>query len=165
MTWIPMRVAAVVFLVALSPILISSAQERSNAADAGQAAIKKAVAGYTEALNRHDAHAAAMCFAEDADFVDPNGARAHGRKEIERYFEEAFSNRLRTARRKDSVRSVRFLTPEIAEVDNDWEVTGSRATDGSGVVIPPYKGIHAWVMTMHDGRWLITIFHGVRYPA
>ena len=165
MTWTPMRVAAAVLLVGLSPFLVSFAQQRPNASDANQAAIKKAVAVYSEALNRHDAHAAAMCFAEDADFIDPGGARAHGRKEIEQYFEEAFSNRLKTAHRKDSVRSVRFLTPEIAEVDNDWEVVGSRATDGSGVVMPPYKGIHAWVMTVHNGRWLITIFHGVRFPV
>jgi uncharacterized protein (TIGR02246 family) len=82
----------------------------------------------------------------------------HGRKGIEEGFAALYAGPLKTAQRKDAVKSIRFLTPEIAEVDNDWEVTGLKNPDGSD--IPLRKGIHAWIMTKQNGHWLITIFHG-----
>jgi uncharacterized protein (TIGR02246 family) len=56
------------------------------------------------------------------------------------------------------VRSVRFLKPDVAAVDVDWEMTGAKNQDGT--VRPTRKGIHSLVMTKQgDGSWLIAIMH------
>lgn len=151
------RVTLVFFLLASFPLAVSLARQQSDTST-DSAAIKQAVALYSDALNRHDARATAMMFSEDADFRDSAGTSFHGRKGIEEGFTSLFAGRLKTAQRKDSVRSIRFLTPQIAAVDNDWEVTGLKAPDGSD--LPPSRGIHAWIMTKQNGHWLITVFHG-----
>jgi uncharacterized protein (TIGR02246 family) len=149
---------AVLFLLSMP-----TARGQSNSTDADSAAIKQVVASYTSALNRRDAHATAMCFAADADFMDTTGESAHGRKEIEDFFARAVAGRLKSATRKDTVRSIRFLTPEIVAGENDWEVTGAVTADGT--VIPTFRGRHAWVMTKQNGQWFITVFHGMRLPS
>jgi uncharacterized protein (TIGR02246 family) len=152
--------AVLAVFIFLSP---RSAQGQSNTVDADSAAIRQVVANYTSALNRRDAHGASMLFAEDADFVDTTGESAHGRKSIQEFFERAFAFRLKSATRKDTVRSIRFLTPEIVAEENDWEVSGAIASGGSGT-IPTFRGRHAWVMTKQNGQWFITVFHGMRLP-
>jgi hypothetical protein len=54
------------------------------------------------------------------------------------------------------------LTPEIAVVDDIWELTGVRAPDGSGN--SDRKGVFAWVLTKVNGQWLITVSHEVEFP-
>jgi hypothetical protein len=49
------------------------------------------------------------------------------------------------------------LTPEIASVDIDWEMTGAKAADGSD--IPLRKGLLEPVMTKQNGHWEMTVFH------
>jgi uncharacterized protein (TIGR02246 family) len=147
----------------LFPLWIPAASGQSSPTDADSAAIKQVVTNYSSALNRRDPHAAAMLFAEDADFMDTTGESAHGRKEIEEFFARAVAGRLKAATRKDTVRSIRFLTPEIVAEENDWEVTGAITADGT--VIPTFRGRHAWVMTRQNGQWFITVFHGMRLPS
>jgi uncharacterized protein (TIGR02246 family) len=133
------------------------AQNQSNAADPDAAAIKQIITDYSERLNRHDAHDVASLFAEDGDFTNMRGASHHGRKDIEAFYTTLFSGPLKNVRRTDTVKSVRLLSPEIAAVDGFWEMTGTRAADGSDN--PLRKGLFDYVVTKQNGRWLITIFH------
>jgi uncharacterized protein (TIGR02246 family) len=56
------------------------------------------------------------------------------------------------------VRSVRFLKPDVAAVDVDWEMTGAKNPDGS--MRPTRKGLHSLIMTKQsDGSWLIAVMH------
>ena len=64
---------------------------------------------------------------------------------------------LKNVHRTDTVKSVRLLTPEIASVDGFWEMTGTKAADGSDN--PLRKGLFDYVVTKQNGRWFITIFH------
>ena len=59
-------------------------QDQSKSTDADSASIKQVFADFYESFSRHDAHAAAMTFAEDADFTNMRGVHSHGREEIER---------------------------------------------------------------------------------
>jgi uncharacterized protein (TIGR02246 family) len=154
MTRTRLRATVVVFLLVSFPFVISWAR-KSDSADS--ATIKQVVAEFLDAFNNHDAHAWAMAFAEDGDFTNVAGLTRHGRKEVEERFASLFAGPLRSAHRTYSVRSVRFLTPEIASVDADWEMTGSRAADGSEN--PVRKGLFHWVMTKQNGHWLFTAFH------
>ena len=121
-----------------SPVT-SQAQNRPWGSDADTAAIKQLVANYSEAFNRHDAHAIASLFAEDADFTNLRGMSRHGRQEIKRFFGTLFTGILKNAQRTDSVRSLRFLSPVIAAVDTDCVITASKSP--AGAENPPRKGL------------------------
>ena len=55
-------------------------QTQARGSEADSKAIKQAVAEFYEAFSRHDAHAVAMTFAEDADFTNMAGAHNRGRR-------------------------------------------------------------------------------------
>ena len=135
---------------------ISRAQMPSKM-DADSAAIKQCVAAWEDAWNRHDAHATAMQYVEDGDFSNTLGVPSHGRKELEDHYTSIFTTFLKNAHRTDTVKSIRFLTPEIASVDIDWQMTGAKTRDGQDVAIR--KGLLNWIVTRHGGQWMITIYH------
>jgi uncharacterized protein (TIGR02246 family) len=138
------------------------AQTQPSSADADSAAIKQVFADFYQNFSRHDAHAASMDFAEDADFTNMRGIHSHGRKEIENRFTSLFHGGLKDATRTDIVRSIRFFSPEVAAVDADTTITGTKAPDGS--VVPPRKGLMIVTMTKQNGRWLIGTFHEAEFP-
>lgn len=152
----PSGVTLGIFVLLAVPFAVSFAQERSNASPE-TAAVKKAAVGFIEPFNRHDPHAVAMAFTEDADLTSVRGVTAHGRKEIEQFYAGVFAGRLKSAHRTASVTSVRFLAPAIASVDADWEITGSKADDGSD--LPLRKGILTVIVTKQNGEWLVAVFH------
>jgi uncharacterized protein (TIGR02246 family) len=133
------------------------AQMHSNMADADSAAIKQSVAAFSDAWNRHDPHAVAMCYVEDGDFSSTQGIPSHGSKELEAHYVSIFGTFLKDAHRTDVVRGIRFLTPTIASVDIDWQMTGAKAPDGADS--PLRKGLLNWVMTKQNGQWMITVYH------
>jgi uncharacterized protein (TIGR02246 family) len=138
------------------------AQGQPTAAEADSVAIKQVFADFYENFSRHDAHAASMDFAEDADFTNMSGIHTHGRKEIENRLGRLFQGGLKEATRTDIVRSIRFLSPDVAAVDADTTITGTKAPDGS--VIPPRKGLMIATMTKQNGHWLISTFHEAEFP-
>jgi uncharacterized protein (TIGR02246 family) len=139
------------------------AQAPSSTADADSAAIKKVCGDFSESFSRHDAHGVAMTFAEDADFTNMGGRRSHGRADIEKWFAGLFAGNLKDSQRTDTVKSIRFFTPELAEVDADTVITGTKSADGS--VIPPRKGLMIVTMIKQNGRWFIGTFHEAEFPA
>jgi uncharacterized protein (TIGR02246 family) len=163
----PALTAAGLSAAAWSPARATSrapflAQEQATGTEADSKAIKQVFAEWYEAFSRHDAHAASMAFAEDADFTNMAGAHDHGRKEIEGHLARIFAGNLKAARRTDIVKSIRFINPKIAEVDADTVITGTLAADGSQGA--PRKGLMVTTMTKQDGRWYISVFHEVEFP-
>jgi uncharacterized protein (TIGR02246 family) len=134
----------------------SWAQTHSNI-DADSAAIKQCVAAWEDAWNRHDAHATATAYVEDGDFSSTTGIPSHGWKELEAHYNEIFTTFLKDAHRTDTVKSIRFLGPDTASVDIDWQMTGARTRDGKDA--PNRKGLLTWIVTKHNGQWMITIYH------
>ncbi len=125
--------------------------------DADSAAIKQCVAAWEDAWNRHDAHATTMAYVEDGDFSNTTGIPSHGRKALEDHYNAIFTTFLKDAHRTDTVKSIRFLTPDIASVDIDWQMTGAKTPDGKDA--PARKGLLTWIVTKHNGQWMITIYH------
>lgn len=138
------------------------AQDQSQGTEADSQAIKQVFAEFYESFSRHDAHSAAMTFAEDADFTNMAGAHWHGRKGVEAHLAMIFAGNLKDARRTDTVKSIRFLTPNLASVDADTVISGTKAADGSEV--PPRKGLMVTTITKQNGRWFISVFHEVEFP-
>ena len=125
--------------------------------DGDSAAIKQCVATWEDAWNRHDAHATAAAYVEDGEFSSTTGIPSQGSKDLEAHYNEIFTTFLKDAHRTDTVRSIRFLAPDIASVDIDWQMAGARTRDGKDA--PNRKGLLTWIVTKHGGQWMITIYH------
>ena len=150
--------------ISLSIILLASfwfpglsVRAQSNSSDPESAAIRQVVDRFVDAFNAHDAHAWAMPFAEDGDFTNVTGLTLHGRKAVDERFRGLFAGPLKDAHRTATVRHVRMVKPDVAAVDAEWELVGSKAADGSEN--PVRKGIFTWVMVKQDGRWMFADFH------
>ena len=96
-------------------------------------------------------------FTEDADFITVQQAVSHGRKGIEDHFVPLFSGRLANAHRTCTVKSVRFITPDVATVRMDYVLTGTKGANGEDV--PARKGLYDWIATRQNGQWLINVLH------
>jgi uncharacterized protein (TIGR02246 family) len=150
------RIALGVLLSVVLCMAISWAQT-APLSDADSAGIKQCVAAWEDAWNRHDAHATATAYVEDGDFSSTTGVPSHGWKELETHYNEIFTTFLKDAHRTDTVRSIRSLGPGIATVDIDWQMTGAKTRDGKDA--PNRKGLLTWIVTKHNGQWMITIYH------
>src|SRR5215204_1098477 len=122
-------------LVAVFLLLSATALAQTQSNESG---IRRTAAAFVEAFNKHDAVAFADTFAKDADFTNALGETASGRENIARFNEPVFKRFFSEARFTYSVRSIRFLTPELAVVEVDWEITGSK--DLKGQLVPLRTG-------------------------
>ena len=160
----PTILAAVAILLAPQAMPCAApAQSQPNNSLAASAAIKQVCADFSENFSRHDAHGVAMTFTEDADFTNMGGRHSHGRADIEKWFASLFRGNLKDSQRTDTVRSIRFFTPELAEVDAETVITGTKTADGSE--ISPRKGLMIVLATRQNGRWYIGTFHEAEYPV
>ena len=158
MTWTDAKAQTVtfsLFVFALFSFAISRVHALPND-DADSAAINQRISEFTNTFNRHDPHAFATLFAEDVDFTNIPGNFTHGRTDLEEHMTTLFTGFLKGVQRMDSVKRIRFLTPEIASVDADWVLTGMKLTNGS---VGIQKGLLVLIMTKQNDNWFITVFH------
>jgi len=134
---------------------------RATATD--EAAIRHVVERYSAAFNRHDAQAVAALYAPNADLTTMYGASQHGRPAIESLYAKLFSGILKEARRDATVKSVRMLSPRLAVMDANWEMSG--ITSPNGTPSPVHKGMFTWVMAKRSGEWYILVFHEFDFPG
>lgn len=119
---------------------------------------EKVVQNYMDAWNTHNVHAVAMTYTEDCDFVNNFGDVTHGRAGMEATFGPFMTGPYAATVQTGHVRSVRYLKPDVAAVDVDWEMTGAKNPDGTPR--PTRKGIHSLILVKQsDGNWLIAVMH------
>jgi uncharacterized protein (TIGR02246 family) len=155
---------AMAMLFALSPAAF--AQQNSTEANstittdhAAEAAIKQVLDTYTDAWNRYDSHTLAILFTEDCDYVIVSGGITHGREALETSFARNFSSNLKNSTRTDSIRRMRFLTPDIVSLDDYW-VMNVPGTDQ-----PRREGYYNWILVRQNGRWLIALHHAAQFST
>jgi uncharacterized protein (TIGR02246 family) len=140
---------------------VATARPQNRSGDVEQrdrAAIEAAVQNYMDQWNKHDVHAVAMAYTEDCDFVNNFGGLTHGRAGMEAMFGPFMTGVYSETHQTGHVRTIRFLTPDVAAVDVDWEMTGAKNQDGS--MRPTRKGLHSLIMMKQkDGSWLIAVMH------
>ena len=113
--------------------------------------------------NKHNAHAFAEIFSEDAVITTAGGTRLEGREAIEKYLQPSFVGPgFKDSTYSAEIALVRLIAPAIAILDLDWELTGARARDGT--TRGPRKGTFNWVVVRKDGRWEIASFHNSEFP-
>lgn len=118
--------------------------EPSQTANPDAAAIRQAIASYVDAFNRADAAAMAAHWAEDGEWINPDGVRFRGRqalkKELEAYFRETTGQHLEV---EDP--SIRFLAPSVAIEEGTAVVTGPDLPED----VSHYVAVHI----KENGQW------------
>ncbi len=154
------RVILALALVILVSVPARRAQGQAKKSDADATAIQQFVDGYIGDFNRHDAHAVASRFIEDGDYVNGGGILSHGQKDIEEHFVPLFAGPLGSATREHvTVKNVRFLAPDIASLDIYYDLTGTKASDGTAN--PPRPGLYAATLVKQKGQWLVAVLHEI----
>ena len=122
-----------------------------------QKAIRGLMDHFMDAWNRHDAHAFAMVFAEDADFTNVRGVCATGRFKIEEFHAPMFATIFRNSHQTFTDVKIRFVCADVAAVDVRWEMTG--VLDMQGSAVPNRQGLLNFVMTKNADHWHIIVMH------
>ncbi len=131
--------------------LLSVACGRTLAADsdqaASEAAIRKMVAGYVAAFNKHDAQALANYWSPDAVYLDRvTGEEVSGRDNLAKRFTALFKNQA-DSKMTVNTQSIRFISPNVAvEQGTSTETTGKNAPEEI-----PYTAVYV----KRDGQWLL----------
>ncbi len=128
-----------------------------------QTAIVDLVRTLEAAWNRHDAHAFAAAFAEDAEFTNVFGMVQQGRAGIEAAHAPIFKTMFKDSRLTVAETRVRLIRPDVAAVDVKWTMTGAR--DPHGNPWPERSGLLNWIVTRHGERWLIDVSHNMDLPS
>jgi uncharacterized protein (TIGR02246 family) len=110
-------------------------------------AIRQTADDFAKAYNAHDAQAIAKLFAPDGELASEEGDVQQGRDEIAEEFAAVFEQ-FPEAKIKIEIRSVRFLTPNVAVEDGTASVV---RTPGDAATPTRYTVIHS----KQDGRWQI----------
>lgn len=95
-------------------------------AAAEEALVRKVVDAEEDAWNRGDAKAFAARFQEQGTFTDVFGSLSRGRAEVESRVSALLGGTFKGTLLALKARKVRFLRPDVALVDIDTELTGSR---------------------------------------
>jgi uncharacterized protein (TIGR02246 family) len=91
----------------------------------------------------------------DANVVNIRGFRVQGRKALGEAMSKALASSLRHVPTTVDVEDIRLVHPDVAIVSCTKYVEDERPPEGRGEDLPT-AGRLTYVVTRHDGRWLIT---------
>jgi uncharacterized protein (TIGR02246 family) len=140
-----------------------SGLKQAGAAEGDTAGVKAVIDAYMDAFNKHDPHAVAALFTEDGDFTNGRQVTAHTRKVIDEHLVPVYGSVLKNSHRTYTLRSIRFVTPDVAVAATDYELSGT--TNPKGDELPPRKGMLQWVVAKNNGKWLIEVLNESELPA
>jgi len=156
---IGVSILATTLMFGLAPVAAAD----GSASSAEDAAIKDVVAGFSTGWNTHDAHAMCVSLADDVEWVNWRGEPLGTRKDVEEEHAKLFADLYKNTHRTDEVKSIKYVTPNLAIVDDYWTMTGSRKRDGSDW---PYRaGLYNFVMAKRNGRWIVIVSHAADFNA
>ena len=141
-------VAAIVFI----SVITSNAQTTQKQSK-DEIAVREIVKQVEDAWNAHDGKAFAAPFAADADYVIVNGMNIKGRDVIEKGHIGIFTTIYKDSRNAATIKSVRFLRPDVAVVHVEWNLefrAGGETQKG--------HAMNTMIMTKEGGKWSIAAF-------
>ena len=154
------------FAVVLAALGICAAgmAAADDAARAGEeAAVQQVVAGFSNGWNNHDARAMCASLADDVQWVSWRGEVYTSRKEVEEAHAKLFADLYKNTHRTDTVKTIRFVGPDLASVDDYWAMTGARTREGADW---PYRAGYAnFLMAKRAGQWVVITSHTADFNA
>lgn len=113
-------------------------------------AIRKMVTQFAEAWNRNDVKALTGQFTTDGDLINPAGRIARGTSEVQKLITEEHTGRFKGTRISLALKHLRFLKPDVAIGDEEFEITGLQGPQTT------LKGLVTFVVRKDGENWLIT---------
>ena len=147
---------SVVVMIGVAFALTTSLALAQGGSSEDEQAIRKLHQSFAEAWTQHDAQAMSMFWAEDGDFIGPDGQLNTGRSRIENYLAEAHTGDFATAKLAITVKGIRFLTPEVAVVNAEAEISGGK--DWYDKAMASQKAIATSVVVKKDGKWFTAVY-------
>jgi uncharacterized protein (TIGR02246 family) len=144
MTWSALLLSAAIGLAA-TPALAAD--------DPAQGAASSLVARFMQAWSAADASGISALFADDADFINPEGYAASGRDHIAAFYASAFTRGYAGSQAIGHVVSVHTVAPEVAVIDGTWQIAGAKTE--TGAVRPAEKGLLVAVIRKDGDGWRI----------
>ncbi len=136
--------------VAKSPASFPAPEKIAAPMSEAEKAIRAFDDAFVRAYNSGDSQAVAALFSEDAEAIEPGGARLEGREAIERLFAETFaaSPGVKITIEADSVR---FLGSDVAREEGRTLIDPPKAAR----VVRPYTAL----LVKRDGQWRLSSVH------
>lgn len=119
---------------------------QSTPATNDEAGLRKAAEAYATALQAGDLNGILAFWSQDADFVNEDGQTIKGRDAIGNLYKDSLAD-LKSGKVSSKINSLRFLTPDVAVMDGNIDVT---AKDGS-----VDNNHFSAVWTRAGGKWTI----------
>jgi len=142
-------------LITICAVSFGFAQAKtSKTGNQDETAIRQIIKSVEEGWNAHDAKAFAAPFASDADYVIVNGMYIKGRDAIEKGHVGIFTTVYKDSRNAATVKSVRFLRPDVAVVHVEWNLEYSPSGETRKA-----RAMNTMIMTKDSGKWSIAAFH------
>lgn len=120
---------------------------------AAPADLQERFRAFEQAFGAQDADKIGAMFAPDGTIINPAGERAEGREQVTALFRRDFERVLAGVKNTLTILNVRMVTPELAFVDIQQELTGGKAMPGR-----PHPWIaHAAVLLSKQGGgdWMV----------
>ena len=132
----------------------------ADGSEADSAAIREVIEQRRVAWNAEDSDTYAKLLTSDADIVSATGRAAYGRDEVLRLYQEQRAGAYRGATVLSMVVTrIKFVRPDVAVVDAEFEIEGVRGQDGK--TIPLVTGLNNFLVVKENGRWLISSIRGI----
>ena len=119
------------------------------------AGIESLLAAMEDRWNRHDPKAYSELWAEDAHFVNVLGMRRHNRAELWAEISWLHSGRFARTHIRTLGHSERFLSPDLALVFQEWEMTGDPGQPEYPVKDGTRRGVFTHVAQRTGEGWLL----------
>ncbi len=108
--------------------------------------------------NAGDGKAFAAPYTDDSDYIGFDGTYLKGRQEIASLHQMLFDTFIKGSRLVGKIRSIRFLTPNIAIL----VAVGGTVMAGQSDIDPERNSIHMLVAIKQNGKWHFTAFQNSR---
>jgi uncharacterized protein (TIGR02246 family) len=136
-----------------------NSQTMSSSAAADEAAIRALYQQVIDGWNAGSGDAFAAPFEEDADQVGFDGTHFKGRKEIASFHQHLFDMFLKGSRLVGKVRSVRFVTSDVAVM----HAVGGTVMAGQTDLDPERNSVQTLVAVKRkNGKWRLAAFQNTR---
>lgn len=149
------KLALVPIVLCVCPLLRAEPPADTERAD--EASIRQAIASYVDAFNRGDAAAVAAHWAEDGEWISPDGNRFRGRQAIEKELTAYFDQRAQQQKLHVVDVTIRFLAPIVAIEEGTAVVERADQPEET----TRYMAVHV----KEDGRWKLESVRETIEPA
>jgi uncharacterized protein (TIGR02246 family) len=136
----------------------SQKTQTSNSRSHDEATIRSLYEQMIDGWNKGSGQVFAAPYNDDSDFIGFDGTYMKGRREIASFHQMLFDKFLKGSRLIGKIRSIRFLTSDVAVMI----AVGGTVMAGQSDIEPERNSIHTLVAKKHNAKWYFTAFQNTR---